>query len=395
MGKQEPDVEMHKRVFKSLSQPKEENKMRNRFWTIISLLLIVMLALVACGQQSVPEPAESADEAAVEEPAADAEDTDEPVEEESVAEPATDPGEVDLSEGSLALILTGPTDDNSWNEVAYTALKALEEQGVRTTYAERVPNPDTERLMRELVDDGYQMIVGHSFNHQDAAFTLAEEYPDVNFAWGGGIGRTAENVADYDQPFYQVAYLVGIIAGHVSETGKLGAIYAFDIPVCHAMGEAFVLGAQRVNPDAELLSTASGDWYDISKAKEAALAQAEQGVDYWVTCGQGPTFGSIEAAKEQGGYATGYVGDMTEAGPDVVLTNIVWNLKPMFENMVRTTLAGTFDGPYYEYGIPEGALELGVNPELADVIPAEAMEEVEAVQAQIASGEFEVPFIPE
>lgn len=373
--------------------------MRNRFWIVVSLLLIMMLALVACGQQTVPEPAESEGETAAEAPAepaaAEEEEAEEPAVEEDLEEPAPELGEADISEGSLALILTGPTDDNSWNEVAYVALKALEEQGVRTTFAERVPYPDTERLMRELIDSDYQMIVGHSFGHQDAAFALAEEYPDVNFAWGGGIGVTADNVADYDQPFYQVAYLVGIIAGHVSETGKLGAIYAFDIPVCHAMGEAFVLGAQRVNPDAELLSTASGDWYDISKAKEAALAQAEQGVDYWVTCGQGPTFGSIEAAKEEGGYATGYVGDMSEAGPEVVLTNIIWNLQPMFEDMVRTTLAGTFDGPYYDYGMYEGALALSINPQLADVIPAEAMAEVEAVTAEIMSGEFEVPFIPE
>lgn len=363
--------------------------MKSHILMLVSLMIVAILVLVACGQTAAPEPAQTSpetevEEAPAEEPAAEAEESEE-----------LEAGEVDLAQGSLALILTGPTDDNSWNEVAYTALKALEAKGVRTTYAERVPYPDTERLMRELVDDGYTMIVGHSFGHQDAAFALGEEFPGVNFAWGGGIGLTATNVADYDQPFYQASYLVGIIAGHVSETGKLGAIYAFDMPVCHAMGEAFKLGAQRVNPDAELLFTATGDWYDISKAKEAALAQAEQGVDYWVTCGQGPTFGSIEAAKEQGGYATGYVGDMSEAGPEVVLTSIVWNLEPMFESMVRSTLDGTFDAPYYDYGIREGALDLDINEAIADVIPAEALEEVEAVKAQILSGEFEVPFVPE
>jgi simple sugar transport system substrate-binding protein/basic membrane protein A len=295
----------------------------------------------------------------------------------------------------FGLILTGPIDDNSWNEAAYTAMKALEEKGVEVTFTERTPYPDTARILREMVDEGHQMIVGHSFGHQDAVFEVAEEYSDVNFAWGGGTGRTAENVADYDQPFYQASYLVGIIAAHMSESGKLGAVYGFDIPVCHAMGEAMLEGAKTVNPDAELLSTAAGDWYDISKAKEAATAQAEAGVDFWVSCGQGPTFGTIEAAKEMGGYATGYVGDMTEAGPEVVLTNIVWNLEPMFTDMMLTTLNGTFDGPYYDYGIQEGALDLHINPNLAEQIPAEALEEVEKVKVQIMEGEFEVPFIPE
>jgi simple sugar transport system substrate-binding protein/basic membrane protein A len=356
----------------------------NKLYWVLGLLVIVVLGLTACAQQ--PAPVQEAAPAAQEE-ATPAQEQATPAEEEAAA-PA------EAGKGKLGLILTGPIDDNSWNEAAYSAMKALEADGVEVVFSERTPYPDTARLLREMADNGYQMIVGHSFGHQDAVFEVAEEYPDVNFAWGGGIGETAKNVADYDQPFYQAAYLVGIIAGHVSESGKLGAVYAFDIPVCHAMGEALLAGAKTVNPDAELLSTASGDWYDISKAKEAALAQAEAGVDYWIGCGQGPTFGTIEAAKEQGGYTTGYVGDMTEAGPDVILTNVVWNLEPMFRSMMESTLNGTFDGPYYDYGIKEGALDISINPALADLIPAEAMAKVEEVKAQIISGEFEVPFVP-
>ena len=101
-----------------------------------------------------------------------------------------------------------------------------------------------------------------------------------NFAWGGGIKKTAKNVADYDQPFYEAAYPIGVVAGHMSKTGKLGALYGFDIPVCHAMGEALLAGAKTVNPNAKLITTAVGDWVDVAKAKEAALAQADAGVDY-------------------------------------------------------------------------------------------------------------------
>ncbi len=384
-------------------------KTRKILWTLVSVMIVSALLISACGQQPeapVEEPTEveivveetspPEEEEPTQEESSEPEDTaDEETSTEDEVEETSEEGEASLEDGKFALVLTGPTDDNSWNEAGYDALMALKERGVETVYAEQVPYPDTERLMREFIDQGYQMIVGHSFGHKDAAFALAEEYPGVNFAWGGGTGETAENVADYDQPFYQAAYLVGIIAGHVSETGKLGAIYGFDIPVCHAMGEALLLGAQTVNEDAELTATGVGDWYDISKAKEAALSQADTGVDYWVTCGQGPTFGSIEAAKERGGYATGYVGNMTEAGPDVVLTNIMWNLEPMFVDMMESTLNGTFDAPYYEYGIKENALDLHINPDLADIIPQEALDQVEEVKAQIKNGEFEVPFIPE
>ena len=44
----------------------------------------------------------------------------------------------------------------------------------------------------------------------------------------------------------------------MSKSGVLGALYGFDIPVCHAMGEALLAGAKTVNPKATLIQTAVG-----------------------------------------------------------------------------------------------------------------------------------------
>jgi simple sugar transport system substrate-binding protein/basic membrane protein A len=337
------------------------------------LLLVGLLLLAACGAA----------------PAAPAEPTQPKEEAAAPADAGTE------SKGKLALIIIGPPDDNSWNEAGFNALNAMKAKGYETTYSESVAPADVARVLRELAEKGFQMIVAHSFSYQDAVFEVAQEFPETNFAWGGGINRTAKNVADYDQPFYEAAYLVGIIAGHVSESGKLGAIYGFDIPVCHAMGEAMLAGAKTVNPNAKLTSTAIGDWLDAAKGKEAALAQADTGVDFWIQCGEAPTVGAIEAAKEKGGFVTGYVGDMTENGPDVVLVNLIWNLEPMFEDMMKNTLEGTFDAPYYRFGIAQGALDITVNPALADKIPPEALQQVEEAKAKIISGELQVPFVPE
>ncbi|RIK39378.1 MAG: BMP family ABC transporter substrate-binding protein [Chloroflexi bacterium] len=316
-----------------------------------------------------------------------------------VAAPATAPeaesAPADESKGSIAVLLPGPPDDNSWNEAALTALQALEAEGYTIAYSESVADADAARILRSYADQGFQLVIGHSFGYQDAVFQVASEYPDVNFAWAGGIDRTAPNVADYDQPLFEPSYLVGVIAGHVSQSGRLGALYGFDIPVCHSMGEAMLAGARTVNPDATLTVTGVGDWIDVAKAKEAALAQADAGIDFWIECGEGPALGTIEAAKERGGFATGYVGDMTENGPNVVLVNIVWNVRPVFEDMIQRTLDGSFDAPFYQYGVREGAFDVTVNPALADQVPAEALEAMEAAKAQILSGELEVPYVPQ
>jgi basic membrane protein A len=297
--------------------------------------------------------------------------------------------------GSMAVVLTGPRDDNSWNEAGYNAIEALGKQGVKTAYSESVADADAARVLREYAEQGFEMIVAHSFSFQDATFQVAEEFPGTNFAWAGGIGRTAKNVADYDQPFYEAAYPIGVLAGYMSKSGKLGALYGFDIPVCHAMGEALLAGAKTVNPNATLIQTAVGDWVDVAKAKEAALAQADAGVDFWIECGEGPALGSIEAAKEAGGYVTGYVGDMTENGPDVVLVNLIWNLEPLFAKMLADTQNKTFDNPYYRFGIAEGAMLIKYNEGLQDKIPAEAVTAVNKTMEDIKAGKVKVEFVPE
>jgi basic membrane protein A len=307
-----------------------------------------------------------------------------------------EPAPTEEEEISIALIMIGPKDDNSWAEAAYTALQEMEDQGVPTAYSESVSDADVARVMREYVDQGHDIIIAHSFSYQDAVFEVAAEAPEVNFAWAGGIQGTAENVGDYDQPFYEPAYLVGILAGYMSESASLGALYGFDIPVCHAMGEAMLEGAKTVNPDVRLTVTAVGDWGDVAAAKEAGLAQVDTaGVDYWIGCGEGPTLGSIEAAKEVGAYATGYVGDMSELGPDVVLSSIVWDMTPIFEAAYEETVNGTFDNEWFAFGVADDALDVGLNSGLRDQVPQEALEAIDEARAAIKAGELTVPFVPE
>lgn len=347
-----------------------------KLFSILALLTICSLLIGACGGGATPAVQTEAPQV-------------EPTEAEETS------GEAPQSPGKFAIITSGPRDDNSWNEAAYNGAEALKAKGYEAAFSERIAEGDELRILREYASQGYNMIVAHGFGYQDGVFEVAAEFPEINFAWAGGINHTAKNVGDYDQPFYQGAYPIGVLAGHMSESGVLGALYGFDIPVCHAMGEAFLAGAQSVNPEARLLTTAVGVWEDVAAAKEAALAQADVGADFWIECGEGPALGAIEAAKERGGYVTGYVGDMSENGPDVVLSSIVWQLEPLFETMMQQTMDKSFDNEFYQFGIKEGSLEVAINPALKDQIPAEAMQAVEKSIADVKSGAFQVPYIPE
>jgi len=97
---------------------------------------------------------------------------------------------------SIAIMLSGPQNDNSWNEAAYNAGMSLKEKGVEVAIAESVESGNAERISRTYSDLGYKMIIAHSFDFGDPIFTVSEDYPETYYAWAGGINQGSENVSD-------------------------------------------------------------------------------------------------------------------------------------------------------------------------------------------------------
>jgi basic membrane lipoprotein Med (substrate-binding protein (PBP1-ABC) superfamily) len=295
----------------------------------------------------------------------------------------------------LAIVYSAEWKDGSWGEAALDGANELKAKGLVSDVAlqENVqPGADAERALRAFAEDGYNPIVAHSFNYGDDVKKVAKDFPDTLFVYAGGFGDVAANVSDYSQPFYQAAYLEGILAAGVVKGAKVAGAGGFDIPVCQAMYQAYLAGAQVVDPTTSGSFVAIGDWYDVQKAKEAALGQASGGAKMFIGCGQGPTFGQIEAAKEVQGVATGYVGDMASLG-DVVMSSTIWKLDKVFELMVADVAAGKVNpSRYFEVDLKDGGMDIAVNPVWQSKIPADVMKTYQEKLAAIQAGTFEVPF---
>jgi basic membrane protein A len=299
----------------------------------------------------------------------------------------------------MALVLPGNINDLSWNQMAYEGARQLETEGlVELAYTENVPEDaaSVTQAVSGYAQQGYQLIIAHSFGYGDPVFALAPDFPEANFAWAGGIDQEAENVADYAQPFWDASYLAGILGAGITESGVFGGLAGFDIPVCHAMLEAFILGGQSVNPDITGINTYVGDWVDVAKSKEAAEAQADQQADVFLPCGEGPALGSIALAEERGLAAAGYVGDMSSLAPDNVFTNVVWNLHELWSQMVTDVQNDTFQpGKFYEVSVKDDGLLVEITPAFEDRVSDDIKATFDQTLADIKSGAFTVPFVTE
>jgi len=297
----------------------------------------------------------------------------------------------------MAIVYAAEWQDGSWGQAAFDAANTMLDEGVISDVVLQenvIPGAEGERALRALAEDGYNPIIAHSFDFGEDVKAVAADYPDTIFVYAGGFGDVARNVGDYSQPFYQAAYLEGILAAGVMGEGQVAGAGGFDIPVCQSMYQGYLAGAQSVNPDIDGSFVAVGDWYDVQLAQEAAQSQADDGANMFIGCGQAPTFGQIDVANAIGGVSTGYVGDMSELG-ESVLSSMIWNLDKTFTLIVEDVASGATEAQYYEVPLADGGMSVLINAEREADIPSEIMEQFDETLAQIENGEFEVPYVGE
>ena len=157
------------------------------------------------------------------------------------------------------------------------------------------------------------------------------------------------------------------------------------------MYNAFTDGAKLVRPATTGSYLAVGDWEDVQKAKEATLGQASGGATMFIGCGQGPTYGGIETAKDKNGVAFGYVGDMN-ARADSVVASMTWQLDKPWKLAVDDVAAKKTAARYYEAATKDGALEIVISPKWKDKIPADVMKIYNDKLAAIKAGTLTIPF---
>jgi len=295
----------------------------------------------------------------------------------------------------VAGIYTQPI-QQKWDARLHQALDAAAKRGeIDYVFSEKVSNTDYIRVLREYAESGVQLIVGEAFGISREARQVADDYPDIAFLMGDPFEPHGSNFSVFDNYIHEPCYLMGIVAGSMTETDKIGMVGGYPIGEVNRLFHAFMNGARSVNPDVEFKVTFIGSWYDPPKAKEAAIAQVEAGVDVLFA----ERAGVVDAAQESGIIAFGNVNDMNkeEDGEGVVVTSALWDMNAAIGNAIALTKAGKFTAENYKDWtmMQKGGASLAPFYEFEDKIPAAAKAKVEEVKSQIMDGSFVVEIIDE
>ncbi|MCU0487982.1 MAG: BMP family protein [Anaerolineales bacterium] len=317
--------------------------MNYRIFRIFSILMLIVLLVSACA----PKPAEEA------------------------AEPAAEEAGQKIK---VALILPGRKDDVSWNQAAFDGInQAVKEAKVQVelTVVEQVYDPvDIEPALRDYAKQGYNLVIGHGFQFQEPIIKVATEFPDVNFAIGTGY-KLAENVGVYDVKLEQGGYLMGLIAGSLTESNLVGAVGGVDVSEIHRGHVAFLLGAQKVNPEVKVLNTFVGDFNDLAGAKEAALSQINAGADLLWQSGDGVGIAVLGACQEQNTNCMGNVVDQKSLAPNNVIASFVYHWSSVYTQMINETADNTFGNKKYWVELANDGVSVEYNDALKSLVTPE------------------------
>ncbi len=284
----------------------------------------------------------------------------------------------------VAFVYVGPVGDLGWSYAHDQGRKALDELDyVETTYSELVAEGgDSERVIRDYAEQGYDMIIATSFGYMDSVMTVAAEYPEVLFEHATGY-KTADNVSIYDGRGYEGWYLAGITAGRMTKSNVLGYIAPYPIPEVVRNLNAFALGARSVSPQAEVRPIWIFNWFDPPAEREAAQALLDAGAD--VIARESDSTEPDKLAEENGVYAIGYNAISQDVAPNAVLTAPIWDWGIYYQETVANAYQGNWETHAYWGHVSDGMLDLAP---FGEMVPQAVRDEVNTVKAQIVAGEL-------
>jgi basic membrane protein A and related proteins len=359
--------------------------MKTKFF---ALFLLVALVLGACTPAATQQPAATATGAA------------------AVATQPSTGGQTgsfqipDVREGmfNVAMVLIGPHDDGGWSQAHYEGLEYIQQNvpNVHTAYIENVPEgADSEQVFRALSRKGFDLIFGTSFGFMDPMEIVAEEFPDTYYIHISGYKSNGTNFGNLFGAMENMKFLAGMIAGARAKADgnpKLGYMATFPIPEELRLGNAIALGMRRTCPECTMDVRWINTWHDPVIEREAAASLFDAGAQVVFTGADTPAVADVATEKGKWGVTYDWYGSCTADG---CLTAPYWNWGPVYADVARGLIDGTYEVGWHYFDAETGGLALygfmegeSLTKGMADLDPA-VLQEVRDIMAQMLSGDFD------
>ena len=213
-------------------------------------------------------------------------------------------------------------------------------------------------VLEKAIKDGNKLIFTPSPRMLPASLRAAVSNPDA-VVMNCSLNISHRYVRTYYTRMYEVKFILGVIAGSLTKSGRLG--YVCDYPIYGQIAgiNAFALGAQMACPEAQVFL----EWSSVKGAQEAAASLSRNHI-HLISSQDTARF----SEDDRSSFGLSHVGhDKTE-----LLAVPVWKWGVYYEKIMRSALDKTIKSEYvntaralnYYWGISAGVVDIEYAPAL-------------------------------
>jgi basic membrane protein A len=280
--------------------------------------------------------------------------------------------------------------DKSFNESMYNGSEKFKvESGIQYGEFEIANEAQREQAIRNFADQGYSPIIAAGFAQAAALEKVAKEYPDLKFAIVDMV-VDLPNVQSIVFNEHEGSYLVGVLAGMASKSGKVGFVGGMDIPLIHKFACGYAQGVKAAKADATIFQNMTGDtgaaWNDPVKGGEITKSQMAQGADVIYAAAGATGLGVLQAAADAGALSIGVDANQNHLHPGKVLTSMLKRVDVAVYNVMKSGKDGTFKPGIQALGLKEDGVGWALDDNNKALITPEMQAAVEKAKADIIAG---------
>ncbi|MDO9545973.1 MAG: BMP family protein [Pelolinea sp.] len=320
----------------------------NKFLKYLSLALVLVFLITACGAPAPEAPAVVEELPEIEEV--------EEVEELVAVEPLT-----------VAVVSPSAINDFAFTQSIYDGMVALQESmggpdSLDFDYSENMfVVDDAAAAIRDYASQGYGMVIAHGSQCGSSLQEIAPDFPETSFAWGTTVDTFGiSNIFAYEAASQQGGYVNGVMAALLTKSKVIGVVGPIETGDAKLYVDGFVAGVKATDPDIEVRVTYIGSFSDVALASEAATTHIAAGADVLTGTAQ-MVVGAIGKAEEAGALWFGTQSDQSSFAPNAVVASQVYHWEVILKEIVALRADGILGGQSFIASLENGGQVMAFN----------------------------------
>ncbi len=296
------------------------------------------------------------------------------------------------------LVGSGGLGDQSFNDMTLAGLgRAQKKYTFKLVVQETEGKPESnENSLIALIKQGADIIVVNGSQFAQLIQEYSSKYPEKYFFVNDYPIENLPNVASTVFAQEEGAYLVGLLAAHITNTGHIGFIGGVDLPVIQSFRDGYIQGAKSVSSDVKVsVVTVSpdGDYSGFNSPTlgfELAVAMYERGVDIIFSVAGLTGNGIIQAALQQRKLVIGVDADQDHMAKGFVLTSMMKRLDLSAFTEISKIFEGRFEAGIIHYSLENGGVGLTEMRYTRHLVDDSVMQQLQQATQDIIDGRIKI-----